>query len=113
MRKPRYPVVTVTAADIAKGRPADCERCPIARAVARTLALPRRLRVRVLPPEHNDHAVLTIVRGGDVRTLHAAYHVPKKAGVFTVRFDTTEGAKPFTFALRPYPLAKLMPELPL
>jgi hypothetical protein len=76
--------IEVTEADIKAGVPADSERCPIARAIARTLGI---VSVSV------DDGISLIDGWG--------YRTPPKATTFIHRFDDGHSVKPahFTFQL--------------
>lgn len=90
MNHPRTPI-TVTAEDIARGAARSCSRCPLARAVARHLAVSR------------DRVV---VAGGNVVVMNhtltdreAVYPLPVEAINFYLKFDRWIPVAPFTFTL--------------
>lgn len=74
--------ITVTQEDISEGLAIDCERCPIARAIARKF------------PEHRVNVL------GDVVIIgREFYNLPGECAIFVHHFDNLRPVKPFSFTL--------------
>ena len=81
-------IIEVTKGDITAGRPGDCERCPIALAVARAIK------------RDDVHVSMSLMRAGDYYDSNSIlWNLSKKVQNFIRRFDEGKPVKPFRFRL--------------
>lgn len=87
--------VEVTAEDIAKGVPQECNSCPVAIAVGR--ACPAAVKVGV------DGATIDIYAAWDVesdaKSEYVVARTPREVNEFIKRFDNGDPVGPFSFDL--------------
>lgn len=89
------PQITVTAEDIAHGVQQECERCPIALAIARITPPEMRVVVQV-------QDALIFASATYERARFAMYRLPREAWTFIRAFDAMgpSRARPFEFTMR-------------